>query len=127
MDMKIYVKHIEKRATVDHFIEGEDPHTTVSIDVDIVGIYDSIEDIFKEMGLDYNKDNCIAFDPGRLIYQRMENEHCVTPSESMLELWKEGKYTLFAVEYDIFIDIIKDMHTPTVEEMVKEFGIESYD
>lgn len=129
-ETKFYLRYATKSIVEDDYDNGENPDTEYNIDLDWVGncFCDNIEDIAKPLELDFkNKESWMAFDDGRIIYQGIENGNGEVPTAEEMDKWKKGVEVLYAVQYDFYVLFIENIRTPSVDEMVDKFGIESYD
>ena len=125
---KIYVKYCSKRITEDDFEHGENPETTTNVVLhEFNGFFNSLDSIADELNVPKDKQNWMSYDDGRIICQTMENRYADEPSEHEMKNWKDGKIVLYAVEYELFVDFIESVHTPTMKEIVEYLGIEAYD
>ena len=128
--MKILVLRSYCLTTLDDFVNGENPNTTEQYDFDHLfnGIHDSFEELCDNVDLPKDPSYWTAYDPGRMICSRMEDTvgNEVLPEDKDFELWKEGKKKLYAVEYNFFIQFIKEIYTPSMEEIAKTFNMKEY-
>ena len=103
---------IEKRAQEDDFDRGCDPETLVTTMCERVNITAaSIPELLQKIGTTYCLDledvwidNDDGGDVSRIGYNRLELADCGEPDERQLEQWKQGKLTLYLVDFDFSVE-----------------------
>lgn len=125
--MKIQINSIQKSAEKDDFEEGIIGGESVTISENRLGTFESIDKALEHLNkkYDFPKDigNYFAFEEGRITTNRMEDADGAEASKSELEDWKKGKKDLWLADFDIWLEVIKESYVPSVDEMVKEFGV----
>jgi len=127
-----YVSKCLKNSTVDNYLHGEDPNTTTIVDLGINGFYNSLEELAEELGLPSGKENWVAYDDGKIYCSVNENEsgenilNTKEFNDQMIQ-FKTGKINFYSCEYHFVVKFVKEMYTPTEEELATKFNIESYD
>jgi hypothetical protein len=127
---KILVTSIHKSVEEDDYEQGANPETTQNIlDESNVGTYGSFQAMMdaleQKYGFPGKDEGWVAFEPGRLTVNRSENADGYPLSSKEQEQFKAGKIKGYLADFDIYLELVKAQE-PSVEEMVKLFGIEAY-
>lgn len=125
--MKVNILSIEKTAEKDDYEKGIVGNGTTTISENKLGTFESIQKALEHLSkmYDFPKDigNYFAFEEGRISTNRMEDADGGEASKAEIEQWKAGKKDLYLADFDIWLEIIKESYAPSVDEMVKEFGV----
>lgn len=129
---KIILTGLSKDIQEDSFEEGQDPDTRQHIFYEKnLGSFDTADELIaflhKNNYLSEDKKNYTAFEDGRITYSQLEDEEgsAVDEKDAIYKEWKKGKAKLWTADYDIYIEV-GEIKTPTIEEIAKMFGIQTY-
>jgi hypothetical protein len=126
----IFLEHVSKDVTEDDWDKGQDPDSRRHVLSERENRqFSSTKELFDYLKTQYGIENdpkkYTAFEDGRLIYSRMENDEGDEPSSRETEYFKAGKGKLWAADYDIYVSygVISDV---PVKKMHKDWGVPTY-
>lgn len=130
----IRITGINKDIEKDHIETGCDPSTHRTVD-DIYSYSQAVsrptfqgilDFLSSTLGLSDNANDYTAFEKGRIIFQRLEDDNGFPLKGAQLEAFNTGKNTAWSATYNIYLEVSVETYEPSVEEMVKDFGVENY-
>lgn len=125
--MKVNILAIEKDTEVDDFEKGLTGEGDTVLSKGKIGVFNSIQEALAHLNKVYDfpkdLDGYFTTGDGELSTNRMEDEEGVEASESEIARWKKGELKLYLSDFRIRLEIIKDAYTPSMDEMVKEWGV----
>lgn len=135
MGKMIRVTDIYKDIEKDHVENGCDPNTHQTVD----NFYSSALNISRPtfqgivdylattLGLSSKPGDYRAFEDGRIIFQRLEDDNGFLLAGEKLVKFNTGQATAWSATYNIHLEIVVDTYVPTKAEMVESFGVQDYD
>ena len=130
--MEILVGYIHKAVTEDNYEDGEIPNTRQTLmSEEINKKFTSFEDLVEYLFLTYDlpddPKDYIAFEDGRIVASRMEDERgdVITADSPEWADFSDGLINLWAADFDVHVELI-ETRIPTVNEMSSTFGIDAY-
>jgi hypothetical protein len=125
MSREYIVTGVEKSVEEDSFEEGAKGRQTTVLSEGMQGTYSSLKDAIKKMSDKFDfpakLSEYYAFDEGRLVSSRLEDEDGseVSPSDSIYSKWEKGEVVLYLASFEVYVEVA-EVSELSVEEMIKQ-------